>query len=62
MKQIVTIENEMLNDALWYGPNKSSFMTRLGEYKTAINGLYNNAVEHHTALQQVISTYASAES
>lgn len=61
MKQIETVENEMLNDSLWYGPNKTSFMNRLSEYKTSIAGLYNNAVEHHAALLQVISTYASAE-
>lgn len=61
LKQIETIENEMLNDSLWYGPNKTSFMNRLSDYKAAVSGLYNNAVEHHAALQQVISTYASAE-
>lgn len=61
IKQIETIESEMLNDSLWYGPNKSLFMNRMSDYKTAVNGLYNNAVEHHAALQQVISAYARAE-
>lgn len=62
MNQIKSISDNMLNDALWYGPNKSSFMNRLNDYMTQVQGLYNNAVEHHTRLLEIIQTYANAES
>ena len=62
IQQLSTNEEQMLNDALWYGPNKADFSRKFEEYKTAVNNLYKNAAEHLTALNEVIGTYSAAES
>ena len=54
-------EEEMLNDSLWYGPNKSQFSQRFADYKQAVSGLYDSAVDHHSKLIEIINTYAAAE-
>ena len=54
-------EEELLNDKLWYGPNKSQFTQGFIKYKEALDGLYNNAVEHHERLVEINNTYVKAE-
>lgn len=61
IKQMNKIEETMLNDSLWYGPNKSQFKQNFTEYKSAMNMLYNNAVEHLNKLNEMLQTYAKAE-
>ena len=60
--QLSTNEEQLLNDSLWYGPNKATFSQKFEEYKASVNNLYTNANEHLTALNEVLSTYAAAES
>ena len=54
-------EEELLNDSLWYGPNKSDFTQKFNDYKTKVSALHKNAVEHYTALNQILSAYQKAE-
>ncbi len=54
-------EEELLNDQLWYGPNKSRFSQRFAEYKQAVEGLYTSAVDHHSKLVEILNTYQAAE-
>lgn len=61
IKSLDKVEEDMLSDANWKGPNKSTFQAEFAEYRAAIAGLYNNGVEHLETLQKILSTYASAE-
>lgn len=61
IRSIEQTENDMLSDELWHGPNKTTFMQRMNEYKKAVKGLHDNAVEHQKALTQIISAYIEAE-
>lgn len=61
IKKMDEIEEGLLNDAYWYGPNKAAFSRQLQEYRTSVNNLYSNAVEHLEQLNKVLATYANAE-
>lgn len=61
ISKLTEIEENLLNDAYWHGPNKALFSQQLQEYKTSANNLYNNAAEHLESLNQVLASYASAE-
>lgn len=61
MKRMDEIKDSMLNDSLWYGPNKSKYFQSFGEYQNALTTLYANAVDHLSKLNEIIKTYANAE-
>ena len=61
IKRMDEIETTMLNDSLWYGPNKSQFKQNFAEYKIAMKILYNNAVEHLNKLNEMLQIYAKPE-
>lgn len=55
------IKSTLLNDSLWYGPNKSGYFQKFETYQSAMNTLYNNALEHLNKLNEIKKTYANAE-
>ena len=55
------IEENMLNDSLWYGPNKAKFKSEFSEYMSAVAKLYEQAVDHLAKLQEIMKTYVQAE-
>lgn len=56
-----TIKTTLLNDSLWYGPNKKNYFQKFEAYQNAMNALYNNAADHLTKLNEIKKTYANAE-
>ncbi len=56
------IEENMLNDSLWYGPNKAKFKNEFTEYMNAVVKLYEQAIDHLAKLQEILKTYVQAES
>lgn len=63
-EEIKTIENvkeELFEPKTWSGPNKEQFSKDFSAYYTNIVKLYKNSVEHHEALQKMLSSYAAPE-
>ena len=54
-------QQNLLSDANWKGPNKSTFTNQFESYKDAAAKLHANGAEHLEALQGMINAYASAE-
>lgn len=61
MKRMDEIQTTMLNDSLWYGPNKTKYTQKFTQYKNALATLYSNAVDQLGKLNEIIKTYANAE-
>lgn len=61
IQELEKVEEELLNDRLWTGPNKNQFKMKFEEYRSGMVNLYNNGQEHLQALQQIISTYQKPE-
>jgi len=61
IEKMETIKNTLLNDSLWYGPNKKNYFQKFETYQNAMNALYNNAADHLTKLNEIKKTYAGAE-
>lgn len=61
MTKLNEIQETMLNDSLWYGPNKSKYTQGFNAYKAALADLYMNATDHLTKLQEIMTAYANAE-
>lgn len=61
MQRLNDIRENMLSDKLWYGPNKSRFSQSFSNYQTELDRLYKNAVDHHSKLVEITTTYKQAE-
>ena len=61
MKRMEEIETTMLNDSLWYGPNKTQYTQKFAQYKNSLATLYNSAVDQLRKLNEIINTYAKTE-
>lgn len=61
IRELNKIQETMLNDSLWKGPNKTDFTNKFEAYKTALTALYANSVEHYNHLNDIIQTYVNAE-
>lgn len=56
-----TIKTTLMNDSLWYGPNKKNYFQKFEAYQNAMSALYNNAADHLTKLNEIKKAYANAE-
>ena len=61
MKKLDEIQETMLSDSSWKGPNKTRFRKSFNEYQTALDQLYKSAVDHYEKLVQMMNEYAKAE-
>lgn len=61
IKSVNTTKEEMLNDEMWHGPNKSSFMRSLAEYETAVDGLLVSARDHQAKLIEIYNAHIQAQ-
>lgn len=61
MKSIESVRTTTLSDAVWKGPNKSSFSTDMAKYENALNALYKSANEHYIKLNEIVKAYANQE-
>lgn len=61
MKRMEEIKTTMLNDSLWYGPNKTQYTQKFVQYQNSLATLYNNALDQLSKLNEIIKTYANAE-
>lgn len=61
MKRMEDIKTTMLNDRLWQGPNKMRYTQSFSQYQEALAVLYNSAVDQLTKLNEIMQTYAKAE-
>lgn len=61
IQKLDQVQQDLLSDANWKGPNKSTFQAEFAEYRTAIAGLYKNGSEHLEKFQEILSAYVNAE-
>ncbi len=59
--RLSSVENDLLSDANWQGPNKQSFRSDFSAYLTAVAKLHDNGVEHLEALRGIAASYIENE-
>ena len=59
--QLKTVEDDVLSDANWQGPNKQEYRADFDNYLDAARKLLANGVEHLEALQGITTTYLENE-
>ena len=61
IERLSSVENDLLSDANWQGPNKQNFRNDFTAYLSAVAKLYDNGVEHLEALQGIVASYIENE-
>lgn len=56
-----SVEDEVLSDSNWQGPNKQEYRADFDAYLEAAAGLLKNGYEHLEALQGIASAYIENE-
>ena len=59
--QLKTVEDDVLSDANWQGPNKQEYRADFDAYLEAATGLLRNGYEHLEALQGIVTAYIENE-
>ena len=61
IERLAGVEEDLLSDANWQGPNKQEYRADFDNYLEAARKLLANGVEHLEALQGITTTYLENE-